>query len=182
MTLIDAGADRVAHRQRAAQPRGRERHRRQRRRTSLSPRTLLSGLLRFLVLAVAVMIIVGPLGFYSADIVSAIQRAFFGFKIGEITISPSGILFGLLLFGVVLVVTRLVRGWMHHTLLPRTTLDAGLQNSIATIVGYSGVALAMASPFPRSGSTCRTSPSSLARSRSASASACSPSSRTSSRA
>ena len=90
------------------------------------------------------MIIVGPLGFYSADMVSAIQRAFFGFKVGEITISPSGILFGLLLFGVVVVVTRLVRGWMHHTLLPRTTLDAGLQNSIATVVGYSGVALAMA--------------------------------------
>jgi potassium-dependent mechanosensitive channel len=106
--------------------------------------TLLSGILRFLVLAAAVTILGGPLGFYSADMVSAVQRAYFGFKVGEITISPSGILFGLFLFAVVFVITRLVRGWMHHTLLPRTTLDAGLQNSIATIVGYCGVALAMA--------------------------------------
>jgi potassium-dependent mechanosensitive channel len=106
--------------------------------------TLLSGLLRFLVLAAAVMILGGPLGFYSADMVSAVQRSFFGFKVGEITISPSGILFGLFLFGLVVVITRLVRGWMHNTLLPRTTLDAGLQNSIATIVGYCGVALAIA--------------------------------------
>ena len=105
--------------------------------------TLLSGLLRFVVLAAAVMIISGPLGFYSADMVSAVQRAFFGFKVGEIFISPSGILLGLLLFGGVILVTRLVRNWMHNTLLPRTTLDAGLQNSVATVVGYCGVALAM---------------------------------------
>jgi potassium efflux system protein len=103
--------------------------------------TLLSGILRFFILAVAVMIVSGPLGFYSTDILAAVQRSFFGFKVGEITISPSGILFGLFLLAVVILVTRLVRGWMHNTLLPRTRLDAGLQNSIATIVGYCGVAL-----------------------------------------
>jgi small-conductance mechanosensitive channel len=106
--------------------------------------TLLSGLLRFIILAVALMILAGPLGFYSADVFATVQRAFFGFQIGEITISPSGILLGTILFAIVLLLTRLVRRWVGTTLLPRTTLDAGLQNSIATIVGYSGVVLAIA--------------------------------------
>jgi small-conductance mechanosensitive channel len=106
--------------------------------------TFLSGILRFVVIAAALMIVTGPLGFYSADMLSAIQRAYFGFQIGEITISPSSILTGAVLFAVVLGVTRLVRAWIHATLLPRTTLDAGLQNSIATIVGYVGVVLAIA--------------------------------------
>jgi small-conductance mechanosensitive channel len=49
-----------------------------------------------------------------------------------------------LLFVVVLIVTRMVRGWIRNTLLPRTTLDAGLQNSIATVIGYVGGVLAIA--------------------------------------
>lgn len=106
--------------------------------------TLLSGVLRFLVLAAAVAFLGGPLGFYSADMVSAIQRAFFGFQVGEITISPSSILLAVFLFTVVIGVMRLVRGWVRNTLLPRTTMDAGLQNSIATVVGYIGIVLAIA--------------------------------------
>ena len=104
---------------------------------------MLSGLLRFLVLVFAFMIVTGPFGFYSADMVSVIKRSFFGFQIGGITISPSAILLGLLLLAVVLLVTRLVQGWIRGTLLPRTALDSGLQNSIATIIGYLGVVLAI---------------------------------------
>jgi potassium-dependent mechanosensitive channel len=106
--------------------------------------TLLSGLLRFVVIAVAAFTVASPFGFYSADIFSATQRAFFGFSIGEFTISPSSILLGLALLGLILALTRLVQNWIRGTLLPRTTLDAGLQNSIATIVGYVGVVLASA--------------------------------------
>ena len=105
--------------------------------------TLLSGLLRFLILAAAVIAIGGQIGFYSSDVVTAVERSYFGFQIGEITISPSAILLGVLLFVLVLVVSRLVRGWVRNTLLPRTTLDAGLQNSIATIIGYAGAVLAI---------------------------------------
>ena len=106
--------------------------------------TLLSGLLRFVVVAAAALIMTGPLGFYSADIFAAVQRAFFGFQVGGFTISPSSILVGILLLVVLMVVTRFVQRWMRGTLLPRTTLDAGLQNSITTIIGYVGVVLASA--------------------------------------
>jgi potassium efflux system protein len=85
-----------------------------------------------------------PLGSYSIDLVSVAEHAFFGFQVGEITISLSSILLALTLFSAVMVVTTLVRGWIRNTLLPRTTLDSGLQNSIATMIGYAGVLLASA--------------------------------------
>lgn len=106
--------------------------------------TLLSGVLRFLVIAAACLVPVSQLGFYSTDMLSATQRAFFGFKVGEITISPSSILLGVALAIIVLLVFRLIRSWVRYTLLPRTRLDAGLQNSIATVVGYVGGVLAIA--------------------------------------
>jgi potassium efflux system protein len=113
--------------------------------------TLLSGILRLLVLFLAVLALGAPFGFYSADMVPALQRAYFGFQLGEMTISPSSILGGIALFTGIWAVTRLVRGWMSNTLLPRTSLDAGLQNSIATIVGYIGIILAISASLSEIG-------------------------------
>ena len=113
--------------------------------------TLLSGLLRLFVLFLAVLALGAPFGFYSADMVPALQRAYFGFQLGEMTISPSSILGGIALFTGIWAVTRLVRGWMSNTLLPRTSLDAGLQNSIATIVGYIGIILAISASLSEIG-------------------------------
>jgi potassium-dependent mechanosensitive channel len=105
---------------------------------------LLSGILRFLIVGAALLTVIGPLGFYSADIVSSLGRGFFGFQVGEITISPAQILLGFLLLAAILLFTRLIQTWIRATLLPRTALDAGLQNSIATVIGYVGVVLALA--------------------------------------
>lgn len=142
ITLIDGGlTDGLA----PDQPRGRALSSA----VGVSPRnvafaaTILSGLLRFLVLATTALLFVSPLGLFSADIVSTIERVYFGFQVGGITISPSSILQGALLFGLVLLATRLVLGWVRNTLLPRTAMDSGLQNSIATIIGYFGIVLAV---------------------------------------
>ncbi|MDQ0467498.1 DUF3772 domain-containing protein [Labrys wisconsinensis] len=106
--------------------------------------TLFSGVLRLLILIAAVTTFVVPLGSYSIDFASVMEHAFFGFQVGEITISISSILLAITLFSVVMIATTLVRGWIRNTLLPRTTLDASLQNSIATMIGYTGVILASA--------------------------------------
>ncbi|MDQ0396316.1 DUF3772 domain-containing protein [Labrys monachus] len=113
--------------------------------------TLLSGILRLVIIVAAVLTLGAPFGFYSADMLPAVQRAYFGFQIGEMTISPSSILAGIFLFVTIWGVTRLIRGWMSNTLLPRTTLDAGLQNSIATIVGYVGVIMAISASLSEIG-------------------------------
>ncbi|CAM5776005.1 hypothetical protein LMIY3S_05309 [Labrys miyagiensis] len=105
--------------------------------------TLLSGVLRFLILIVALLSLGAPFGFYSGDMLPMVQRAYFGFQVGGMTVSPSSILSGILFFVGIWGVTRLIKGWMRNTLLPRTTFDAGLQNSIATIIGYVGFILAI---------------------------------------
>ncbi|MGO4337594.1 DUF3772 domain-containing protein [Labrys sp. KB_33_2] len=105
--------------------------------------TLLSGVLRFLIISFAVGSLGLPFGLYSTDMAPAIQRAYFGFKIGELTISPSSIISGIVLFIIIWAVMRLIKGWLGNTLLPRTSLDSGVQNSIATIIGYLGFILAI---------------------------------------
>lgn len=105
--------------------------------------TLLSGVVRFLIIAFAVGSLGLPFGLYSTDMAPAIQRAYFGFKIGELTISPSSIISGMMLFIIIWAVMRLIKGWLGNTLLPRTSLDSGVQNSIATIIGYLGFILAI---------------------------------------
>ncbi|MGN8114963.1 DUF3772 domain-containing protein [Labrys sp. 22185] len=105
--------------------------------------TLLSGVLRFLIISFAVGSLGLPFGLYSTDMAPAIQRAYFGFKIGELTISPSSIISGVVLFIIIWAVMRLIKGWLGNTLLPRTSLDSGVQNSIATIIGYLGFILAI---------------------------------------
>lgn len=142
MTLIDGGlTDGLA----ADQPRGRAISSA----IGVSPRnvafaaTILSGLLRFVVLASTALFFTSPLGLISTDVFSTIERVYLGFQVGGITISPSSIVKGVLLFGLVLLATRLVLGWVRNTVLPRTTMDAGLQNSVATIIGYVGIVLAV---------------------------------------
>ncbi|WP_413990211.1 DUF3772 domain-containing protein [Labrys okinawensis] len=113
--------------------------------------TLLSGVIRFFMLIAAVLTLGIPFGFYSGDLWPMMQRAYFGFQVGGMTIAPSSILAGVILFGVIWVLTRLINGWMRNTLLPRTTFDSGLQNSIATIIGYTGVILAISLSLAETG-------------------------------
>ncbi len=78
---------------------------------------------------------------------SSVRSAFFGFKVGDVTISLSTIVLaiGLLLLG--MAVTRAIQRWLEQTYLPATDLDAGLRNSISTIAGYIGFLLTLALAF-----------------------------------
>jgi potassium-dependent mechanosensitive channel len=76
--------------------------------------------------------------------VSSLRGAFFGFKVGEVTISLATVVIALLIFGLGFAVTRVVQGWLDTTFLPATDLDAGLRNSIRTAFGYLGFFVAAA--------------------------------------
>jgi small-conductance mechanosensitive channel len=78
---------------------------------------------------------------------SSVRAAFFGFKVGDVTISLSAIIIALLLFGLGFGATRVVQRWLDSTFLPATELDAGLRNSIRTAFGYCGVFVAAAIAF-----------------------------------
>lgn len=103
---------------------------------------VLSGLAQILLLVFGLAAIVVPWGLQSDDIFGGLRNAFFGFNIGGVTISPSSVVAALALFALVYVGTRAVQGWLDNRLMPATSLDAGLRNSIRTSVGYVGLILA----------------------------------------
>lgn len=71
-----------------------------------------------------------------------LTSVFKAFQLGEVTISPVGILEGLLLFAALLVVTRVLQKTLEQKVFPRTNLDNGIRHSIRTGIGYAGFMLA----------------------------------------
>jgi small-conductance mechanosensitive channel len=65
------------------------------------------------------------------------------FKFGQISISPGLIFGGAVLFAAGLVITRIVRGWLETTYLPKTRVDVGLRTSITAGLTYLGALIAL---------------------------------------
>ncbi|MEC9344322.1 MAG: mechanosensitive ion channel domain-containing protein, partial [Pseudomonadota bacterium] len=104
--------------------------------------TLSFGLLRLGVFLIAVMAFLVPGGVRTQDWLVLIKQAYFGFEVGDLTISISSIVLALVLFTVGVVMTRAIQHWVSTQFLPTTRLDTGLRNSITTIAGYVGIVLA----------------------------------------
>ncbi len=81
-------------------------------------------------------------GFSGADIRDWFTSLFFGIEIGQFRISIARILIGIVLFIVLLLATRLLQRWLREKALQQTRMDPGIANSIDTVAGYTGVALA----------------------------------------
>jgi small-conductance mechanosensitive channel len=104
---------------------------------------LLSGLGRLVLFGLAAIVVIAPWGMQSTDITGNLRAIFFGFKIGDVTISIESIAVALISFLMVLAGTRAVQGWLEDRYLPQTRLDSGLRNSIKTSLGYVGFMLAL---------------------------------------
>jgi small-conductance mechanosensitive channel len=99
---------------------------------------LLAGVSSVCIIVAAALLILAPWGIESDDMLENVRSAFFGFKIGDVTISLSNIALALLFFALALFATRTVQRWLEKRLLPHTQLDTGLRNSIRTSIGYLG--------------------------------------------
>ncbi|MCW1841218.1 DUF3772 domain-containing protein [Prosthecomicrobium hirschii] len=108
---------------------------------------VLSGLGRLALIGFVVAMILLPLGFSSEDLIQDAKAAFFGFKVGGLTVSLSSILGAVIVFMIAVAVTGGVKGWLEARFLPRTRLDPGLKNSILTAFGYIGYIVAGALAF-----------------------------------
>ncbi len=104
---------------------------------------LLSGVVTLTLYGVAALVILAPWGVQSHDMVGAVQSAFFGFKIGDVTISPWSLLIAMALFILGYTITHTIQNWLEKRFLPLTEIDQGLQASIRTSVGYIGVVLSL---------------------------------------
>jgi len=112
---------------------------------------LFNGLIRALMVGMAILLIIAPWGVDSTSVFESIRQLFFGFRIGSISISISTIFAGIAVFVVGVVVTRALQGWLDTRFLPTTRLDSGLRNSIRTSVGYIGMITAATIAFGYAG-------------------------------
>ncbi len=100
---------------------------------------LASGVARLALIIIAILMVLLPWGIESTDVMGSLRALFFGFSVGDVTISLSSILIAAFLFAAGFTVTRIIQRWLDNTFLPATDLDAGLRNSIRTAAGYVGI-------------------------------------------
>lgn len=81
-------------------------------------------------------------GFQPGDIQTWAYKLSEGFSIGSFRFSPAGILTGIVVFAIGYFLTRWFQGWLDGSVMARGRVDAGVRNSIRTVVGYAGLALA----------------------------------------
>ncbi|NNE25074.1 MAG: mechanosensitive ion channel family protein [Rhizobiales bacterium] len=77
-----------------------------------------------------------------ADFRGWLTTAFFGFKVGDITIEPSSIMLAVMVLVIGLLATRLFSTWLERRVLAQTAIDSGVRNSIRTGASYAGILLA----------------------------------------
>ncbi|GAB4071650.1 mechanosensitive ion channel family protein [Ancylobacter sonchi] len=97
---------------------------------------LVAGVLKVVVVVFAIIIVVGTWGTSTADLRDVVSRITFGFTIGTSTVTIGDILYAVLFLIVGILIARAIQRWVSVSILPRTAFDPGLQNSIATIIGY----------------------------------------------
>ena len=102
----------------------------------------LSGALQLLILLLGILVFLVLWGAGGKDLSAWLQSVFFGFRIGNVDISLSKILWALLLFAVFLTVTRMLQKSLDQRIFPRTRLDLGVRNSIIAAIGYVGFIIA----------------------------------------
>ncbi|HEX3496689.1 MAG TPA: DUF3772 domain-containing protein [Methylocella sp.] len=97
---------------------------------------LFAGLIRLVLFVVAAGLVLVPWGLQRSDVPIDFGAAFFGFKVGDVTISPFSIFIAVGLFVLVLGVFHAVLRWVDSKLFPHLNFDLGLRNSIRTSLGY----------------------------------------------
>ncbi len=103
---------------------------------------LFSTLVDLAIVLIGVPLILSEWAVTWIDFRSWLTTAFFGFKVGDITIEPSSILLALMVLTFGLVIARLFTRWLDTRVLARSSVDSGVRNSIKTGAGYTGIILA----------------------------------------
>ncbi|MFO0990936.1 MAG: DUF3772 domain-containing protein [Hyphomicrobiales bacterium] len=103
---------------------------------------LASFLIYAVVFLIGLPLILLQWGFNWVDIQAWLTTFLTDITIGSITISLLGIVLGVVIFVIGFLSTRRFQNWLDGRVMARSRVDAGVRNSIRTIVGYAGVIIA----------------------------------------
>lgn len=106
--------------------------------------TLASALLRLAIMVLAALFILGYTGLITGDVYGLFERASAAFTFGGITVSAGAIVTSVVLVTAGGLAIRGAQRWLAAKFLPRSGLDAGLQNSILSLFGYAGAMAVLA--------------------------------------
>ena len=105
----------------------------------------LSLLFDTLLFALSLPIVAAIIGVEWEGIKLLIFQAMFGFKVGGITISLTSLASAIVLFIVLLFLTRTIQKVLRKKVLPKTRMAESVQLSFVQIVGYIGLTIALTS-------------------------------------
>ncbi|HEY2622205.1 MAG TPA: DUF3772 domain-containing protein [Dyella sp.] len=100
--------------------------------------TVLSGIARAFLLMLALPLVLVTDGAGVSDLVDRGSRLFATRTLGSLPIDPGNIFNALMLLLVGGIIVRIIKRWLSQQLLPKTSLDVGMQTSIVTLLGYVG--------------------------------------------
>ncbi len=105
---------------------------------------LVSAVLWLVLIVAAVLLLFGYSGLFAEDIFGLLHISSWDFALGGISLSPANMLAALAVLLVGMLAVRAGRRWLETQFLPHTGLDAGLQNSIAALTGYTALVAVVA--------------------------------------
>jgi potassium-dependent mechanosensitive channel len=105
---------------------------------------VLSGASRVLLLLTALTIMLTPFGAGPQDLTDHIGHVLSHLTLGQLDIKPSDVFKAIIVFAIGLIVIRMVKRWLSDELLPKTSLEPGMQNSLITLLGYVAVVVLFA--------------------------------------
>jgi potassium efflux system protein len=112
---------------------------------------LLAGAARVIVCVVAIFLVIGNWGTSLTDLAASFDRSAFGIEFGRLRLSLYDIFMSIIALVAGIALARVLENWLANTVLPRTSLDPSLRNSIATIIGYAGIIAAISIALARMG-------------------------------
>lgn len=105
---------------------------------------VLTGIARVLLALAALALVLAPFDANPGELVQRTLQRFSGLKLGQLTIEPATVLSAIAVFVIGLMLLRLFKRWLGESLLPTTHMDAGMRESVVTLLGYLGGVLVFA--------------------------------------
>ncbi|WP_208435960.1 mechanosensitive ion channel family protein [Bartonella phoceensis] len=100
---------------------------------------ILSIFLNFIVVIFCAMPIAVQFGFPYSDLKTVLWRLITGFQIGNVVISLTSLVTGIVAFFICWFLIRRLIAWLDETVLEYGEFDSGVRNSIKTVIGYGGI-------------------------------------------